>query len=136
MTAFAAALFATVIAVLTAALIALARWHDKPALAVADPTPYEHDVPPEPDWYAIDPPVTRLYVDPQWTDITEHVQGIPVGDGLTEVHLTMTRDALDGWTHFRGGLVHTACVSALLRDGTRPCGRCAGHLDQVLTGAK
>lgn len=39
-----------------------------------------------------------------------------------------------GWTMFRGGLVHTDCVTARLRDGTS-CAGCAVHLDHVLTGA-
>lgn len=40
-----------------------------------------------------------------------------------------------GWTMFRGGLVHTACLGPLLMDEVRPCAGCAVHLDHVLTGA-
>jgi hypothetical protein len=72
------------------------------AAGIADERRNTEDEPTEE--IVLDPPVTRLYVDP-------------------------------GMALFRGRLVHVRCLDPYLRHDARPCGDCAGHLDQVLTGA-
>jgi hypothetical protein len=58
-------------------------------------------------------------------EITEEIQ---LDEPVTRIYVE------PGYTMFRGGLVHTDCVTARLRDGTS-CAGCAVHLDHVLTGA-
>jgi len=70
------------------------------------------------------------------------------GEYLTDIDLTLPPMAKDpvamrlgfvppppGMALFRGRLVHVRCLDPYLRHDARPCGECAGHLDQVLTGA-
>ena len=93
------------------AVTAFGRWLDRSdadrqqnlAAGIADERRHTEDEPTEE--IVLDPPVTRLYVDP-------------------------------GMALFRGRLVHVRCLDPYLRHDARPCGDCAGHLDQVLTGAQ
>lgn len=60
--------------------------------------------------------------------VEEDTQEFHVDEPVTRIYVE------PGYVMFRGGLVHTACLEARLRDAP-PCAGCAVHLDHVLTGA-
>ncbi|HVE28014.1 MAG TPA: hypothetical protein VNC22_21560 [Sporichthya sp.] len=77
---------------------------------------------------------TPLEDEPQWTDVTEVAQDVPVGTEPAVVTLSPAPPP-EGWVEFRGGLVHIRCLGPKLLNDAPPCAGCAVHLDHVLTGA-